>query len=54
MIEIWRSPDETVLRYWTFSYLEEIEPPPSGASDLFDDPLMPMRRMAAEVANAPR
>lgn len=54
VIEIWRSPDETVLRYWTFSHLEEIEPPPSGASDLFDDPLMPMRRMAAEVANAPR
>ena len=54
VIEIWRDGDETELRYWTFSHLEQIDPPPGSDPDLFDDPLMPMRRMAAEIANRPR
>ncbi|MCH8147957.1 MAG: metallophosphoesterase [Planctomycetes bacterium] len=54
VIEIWRDGEETELRYWTFSHLAEIDPPPGSDPDLFDDPLMPMRRMAAEIANRPR
>lgn len=64
IIEIWRNieprasaraddptpSDEIELRYWTFSHLDEIEPPDDSHADLFDDPLMPMRRIAAELA----
>ena len=65
VIEIWRknrepaSPDSAPtdatgsieLRYRLFSHLDEITPPPGDEHiALFDDPLMPLRRMAAQLA----
>ncbi len=50
IIEIWRNGDEVELRYRFFSHLDEIEPPDDSHADIFDDPLMPMRRVAAELA----
>jgi len=45
--------EESELRYWMFSHLDEINPPDDSHADLFDDPLMPMRRIAAELARVP-
>ncbi len=42
--------DRIELRYWMFSHLDEIAPPDEADTILFDDPLMPMRRIAAELA----
>jgi len=52
IIEIWRERQNTEveLRYWTFSHMEEVEAPDGGDAGLFDDPLLPMRRVAAELA----
>jgi len=50
VIEIWRDGDETELRYRLFSHLDEIAPPEGADAALFDDPLMPMRRVAFETA----
>ncbi len=53
IIEIWRKGSEIALRYRFFSHLDEIEPPPGeDAATLFDDPLLPIRRVAAELAGA--
>lgn len=68
VIEIWRrtqiephasaraddgeSGDGIELRYWGFSHLAEIDPPDDSHADLFHDPLLPMRRVAAELAGA--
>ncbi|MFQ5493914.1 MAG: hypothetical protein ACE5EX_00900 [Phycisphaerae bacterium] len=38
------------LRYRFFSHLDEIQSPGAEASALFDDPLRPLRRVAAELA----
>jgi 3',5'-cyclic AMP phosphodiesterase CpdA len=43
---------KTQLRYWMFSHLDNIDPPDDSHLDLFDDPLLPMRRIAAELAGA--
>ena len=53
MIEIWRANDGIQLRYWMVSHLDEIDPPDEACEELFDDPLMPMRRIAAELAWVP-
>jgi hypothetical protein len=55
VIEIWRErgeagDDAVELRYWMFSHLDEIDPPDDSHADLFNDPLLPMRRIAAELA----
>ncbi len=66
VIEIWResssaprdsaraddrtSGEHVELRYWMFSHLADIKPPDDSYIDLFDDPLLPMRRIAAELA----
>jgi len=50
IIEIWRNGDVVKLRYRFFSHLDEIEPPDNTQVDVFDDPLLPMRRAAAELA----
>ncbi len=60
VIEIWREimpPDaaetgerEVQLRYRSFSHLDEIAPPDDVESIVFDDPLMELRRVAAELA----
>jgi len=50
IIEIWRHGDDAELRYRFFSDLDEIEPPDDSQIDVFDDPLLPMRRAAAELA----
>ncbi|UCE60718.1 MAG: metallophosphoesterase [Phycisphaerales bacterium] len=50
VIEIWDDGVELEMRYWMFSHLEEIEPPDETYADLFDDPLMEMRRVAADLA----
>ena len=44
---------EIELRYWMFSHLDEINPPDESHAALFDDPLMSMRRAAAELAGVP-
>ncbi|MGB2986479.1 MAG: metallophosphoesterase [Phycisphaerae bacterium] len=44
---------EIEIRYWTFSHLDEIDPPDDSHADLFNDPLLPMRRAAAELAGVP-
>jgi len=51
IIEIWRdATGESELRYWMFSHLDDVAPPDSERLSLFDDPLLPMRRVAAELA----
>ena len=64
VIEIWRETEprasarantqppgtDVQLRYWLFSHLDDIAPPDDSHADLFDDPLLPMRRVAAELA----
>ncbi len=65
VIELWRRREDVEdvagpaaessaveLRYWTFSHLEDIAPPDDVATELFDDPLLPMRRAAAELADS--
>jgi hypothetical protein len=65
VMELWRRREEVEdpvateadtpqieLRYWTFSHLEDIAPPMDGSSDLFEDPLLSMRRAAAELAGS--
>jgi hypothetical protein len=39
-----------ILRYRSFSHLDAIDPPDAAGAEWFDDPLMPMRRVAAELA----
>ncbi|MHC4697197.1 MAG: metallophosphoesterase [Planctomycetota bacterium] len=53
LIEIWQADDEVQLRYWMFSHLDNIEPPDEAHVDLFDDSLLPLRRIAAELAGVP-
>ncbi len=54
IIEIWRGLDpddiDIELRYWMFSHLDEITPIDDTHADLFEDPLLPMRRDAGELA----
>ena len=56
VVELWRrnvedqTNDEIEIRYWMFSHLEEIDPLDDSQAILFDDPLMPMRRIASELA----
>jgi len=56
IIEIWRPVDPTdgdvEIRYRMFSHLDEITPLDDSHSGLFLDPLLPMRRTAAELAGA--
>ena len=52
IIEIWRDGGTMELRYSFFSHLDEIDPPEEADSNLFDDPLMLLRRIAAELAGA--
>jgi hypothetical protein len=47
-------PTPVELRYWMFSHLDEITPPDDSYADLFDDPLLPMRHVAAELAGVRR
>ncbi len=53
MIEIWQADDDVQLRYWMFSHLDQIDSPDEEHTDLFDDPLLPLRRIAAELAGVP-
>ncbi|UCC31152.1 MAG: metallophosphoesterase [Phycisphaerales bacterium] len=46
--------EEIELRYWMFSHLDEIEPLDDSHADIFDDPLLPMRRIAAELTVTPK
>ena len=59
VVELWRqidpqtsepAPEDITIRYWYFSHLDEIAPPDGSHAELFDDPLLPMRRVAAELA----
>ncbi len=50
VIEIWKNGDRTELRYYFFSHLDEIDPPSDAEAALFNDPLLPMRQKAAEIA----
>lgn len=54
VVEIWRSldPDNTdiELRYRMFSHLDEITPFDESQDGLFEDPLLPMRQIAADLA----
>jgi len=59
VVELWRqvdaeasepTPEDIAIRYWYFSHLDEIAPPDGSHAGLFDDPLQPMRRDAAELA----
>ncbi|MFQ5591640.1 MAG: hypothetical protein ACE5HE_10790, partial [Phycisphaerae bacterium] len=50
VIEVFRAGDEVELRYWMFSHLDEIEPQDEASAGMFDDPLLPLRRLAAESA----
>ena len=56
IIEVWRDLDsddcDVELRYWTFSHLEEVAPTDASHVELFDDPLLPMRRVASDLAGA--
>lgn len=54
VIEIWEAGDDVELRYRMFSHLDEIDPPTDAEAALFDDPLMPMRRIAADLAGVSR
>ncbi len=54
IVEIWRNGDEVELRYRFFSHLDEIESPDDSHPEIFDDPLMPMRHVAAEAAGVTR
>ena len=55
VIEIWRDASgQADLRYWMFSHLEAIDPTDDSQAALFDDPLMPMRRKASELAGVAR
>ena len=55
VIEIWRDASgEAQLRYWMFSHLDAIDPPDDSQAALFDDPLMLLRRKAAELAGIGR
>lgn len=55
IVEIWRTREDdqdgaVIMRYWTFSHLDEIRAPDDSHGELFDDPLLPMRRQAAALA----
>jgi hypothetical protein len=43
-------PENSALRYWTFSHLDDLPPPDPSHARLFDDPLLPMRQQATELA----
>ena len=50
ILEIWRAGGDIELRYSLFSHLDSIEPATEADEALFEDPLMPMRRIANELA----
>lgn len=53
IVELWRDGSDVALRYRFFSHLDDVAPPNGEeASAVFDDPLLPMRRIAAELAGA--
>lgn len=58
VIELWRrissnqNVDDFHVRYRMFSHLDEFDPPDSTTSNVFDDPFMPLRRIAAELAES--
>ena len=54
VVELWRAKvgEGIELRYRMITHLEEIAPPDESQRDLFADPLLPMRRRAAELAGA--
>ncbi len=57
IVEIWQStisPDDVALRYRFFSHLDDIQVVDEAHEDMFVDPLMPMRRVAHELALQPR
>lgn len=54
IVEIWRDGDEVELRYRFFSHLDDVQPPDDAPAELFADPLLPLRRRAAELAGAAR
>ncbi len=54
VIELWRDGDQIELRYRSFWHTDVIEPPNEARAPMFDDPLMPMRRVAAELAGGGR
>ncbi|MCH8252352.1 MAG: metallophosphoesterase [Planctomycetes bacterium] len=54
VIEIWRDGADVELRYWMFSHLDDFDPPTEKRSPLFDDPLRPMREVAAGLAEEHR
>lgn len=54
IVEIWRDGAEVEVRYRFFSHLDEIMPREDAPAELFADPLLPMRRRAAELAEAVR
>lgn len=43
-------PPAVEIRYRMFSHLDEIAAPDGAQTDLFDDPLLPLRRIAADLA----
>lgn len=55
VIEIWRAGEEFEIRYENLSHLEEIAPIDESQATLFEDPLLPMRRIAHDlsVSNPP-
>lgn len=50
VIELWRNGEEIEVRYRYLSHLEDIPPPNATQGELFLDPLLPMRRIAHEMA----
>ena len=60
VIEIWREREgglggsRHTLRYSTFSHLDAIDPPDDSHAALFADPLLDLRRTAAELAGVMR
>ncbi len=54
IVEIWRSlemPDVVELRYRFFSHLDDIQSVDDTHAAMFDDPLMPIRRVAHDIAH---
>ncbi len=60
VIEIWREREggsdasRHTLRYWRFSHLDAIDPPDDIHADLLADPLLDLRRTAADLAGVTR
>lgn len=58
VIELWKrnsinqTGDNFRVRYRMFSHLDEISPPDTTLPNVFDDPFIPLRRIAADLADS--